>query len=408
MPRPRAKDERAIQVRLNGIPAYGIMLASIAYVIEITTFPMILNGMAASIGVDENTAPWLVSVYSVALVISVVIGGWLGDKLSREVVFAIGTSLFCGSAIAVLFAQTMDQALIFRIMQGVGAGLFSPMVPALLAARKPNDPIAALGFWGMLTGAAAACYPFIASLLTEEFSWHVGWMMVPAAAALALFGLPSPRDVTDYSLVKDTVAETKEKPRKMGPKVWAIMVYVFLNYGMTTWFIVALSLTFDGESGSFTTLGFILFLLWAVFSFGNYIISRIGRRTNIAAFLNIGVISNLIGIVIFCGFDASVMTDALAAIFIGAGMALNNAPTTDFAFRLSHKAQHGRIASMDIIAARLGGALFILVIPASGLTGFYAAIVATVLSLLLTAYCVRPRKKSSIVTLQTDQAYAGR
>ena len=371
------------------------MLASIAYVIEITTFPMILSGLSSTLALDDRAALWLVSAYKVALVGSLLVGGWLGDRWSREGVFAVGTGIFCVSALAVLFAQNGDQALVFRILQGVGAGLFSPMVPALLAARKPHDPIAALGIWGMLTGAAAAVYPFLAALLTEQFSWHVGWMMVPAAAALALLGLPSRSDQSVPTSANST--DVPAGVERLNAGVWSILLYVFLNYGMTTWFIYALALSFDTTESSFTDIGALLFLLWAVFSLSNYVIAKIGRRVSVTAMLYLGVIANLAGIALFYGADGQMLYWAMAAALVGFGMALNNAPTTDMAFRLSPKRLHGRVASFDIVAARLGGAAFVMVVPMQSIYGIYAALAATALSIGLTVYSGHAKRQSLVI-----------
>ncbi|WP_208349724.1 MFS transporter [Pseudaestuariivita rosea] len=395
-------------MRFKGIPAFGIMLASIAYVIEITTFPMILESMSQSLGFDDEFARLLIVAYSVALVTSVLVGGWLGDKFSRETVFAGGALLFGASAVAVLFAQSGEQALVFRIVQGIGAGLFSPMVPALLAARKPHDPIAALGFWGMLTGAAAALYPFIGAVLTDNFSWQIGWLMVPMVTIIAFFGLPSSRDVVSYETATPELSEMRQR---ISAKVWAVMAYVALNYGMTTWFIVSLSLSYGDEGGTFTEIGFILFLLWATFSLGNFIIAKTGKWVNVGFMLNAGVLLNLGGVGIFTLLEPTLLLTSIAAICIGMGMALNNAPTTDLAFRLSDKVQHGRIASLDIIAARIGGAAFVFAIPVASMAGLYIGLAATILSLLLTAYCVRAMRKPVPISVvrtnirfQADQA----
>nr|WP_272874390.1 MFS transporter [Pseudaestuariivita rosea] len=384
------------------------MLASIAYVIEITTFPMILESMSQSLGFDDEFARLLIVAYSVALVTSVLVGGWLGDKFSRETVFAGGALLFGASAVAVLFAQSGEQALVFRIVQGIGAGLFSPMVPALLAARKPHDPIAALGFWGMLTGAAAALYPFIGAVLTDNFSWQIGWLMVPMVTIIAFFGLPSSRDVVSYETATPELSEMRQR---ISAKVWAVMAYVALNYGMTTWFIVSLSLSYGDEGGTFTEIGFILFLLWATFSLGNFIIAKTGKWVNVGFMLNAGVLLNLGGVGIFTLLEPTLLLTSIAAICIGMGMALNNAPTTDLAFRLSDKVQHGRIASLDIIAARIGGAAFVFAIPVASMAGLYIGLAATILSLLLTAYCVRAMRKPVPISVvrtnirfQADQA----
>ncbi|WP_420862751.1 MFS transporter [Algirhabdus cladophorae] len=363
------------------------MVISIAYVIEITTFPLILGGLSQSIDLSENTAYMLVSSYKFALVASIIFAGWIGDRYSREAVFTAGAALFFVASVAILMSPALDTMLPLRILQGIGAGLFSPMIPALLAARKPDSALSALGAWGMLTGAAAAVYPFIAAYLTTHFNWQAGWAVIPIFAGLALLGLPRPSD-RKTAAKKDPASSTNpfQSTGRLSRHVWALLLYIFLNYGLTTWFMVAVSLIGAANNVPLTTIGLILFVVWSVFSLMNLAISILGQRLRLKQLLLIGALVNSIGVVIFAMWPETVGLHFLAAILIGTGMALNNAPTTDLAFRMSDAAIHGRIASYDIIAARLGGAVFVLTVPVTGMWVCCVAAACMILSFGLTHY----------------------
>lgn len=370
-------------VRLSTLPSFGIIIVSIAYVIEITTFPLILGSLSAALDLSHSQALWLVSGYKIALVVSLVAGGRLGDQFGREKIFAVGTLLFSLSSLALLAISDPDLALILRIVQGLGAGLFSPMIPALLAARDPKKSVAALSKWGMITGIAAAVYPFIAALLTQNAGWQMGWLVIPALSTIALLGLPTPRDV---------IAATPSKSAALNPpdlglssisfRVWLVLAYVFLNYGLTTWFIYALASPSDGVH-ALADVGLAMFVLWSIFALGNLIVGRINRYISMSALLCIGTILNAIGISVLCFGQGAFSPCLIAAALIGSGMALNNVPSTDLAFRLSPQALHGCIASLDIIAARLGGAAFVLALPlAVSLEGYQIANLALCIGLL--------------------------
>jgi len=371
--------------RIKGIPPYGMMIISIAYVIEITGFPLILGSMTQTMGLAESTAHLLVSSYKFALVASILIAGWLGDRHSREVVFAIGAGLFATSSLAILAIPSPEAMVPLRIMQGIGAGLFSPMIPALLAARRPENTLSALSIWGMLTGAASAVYPFIAAHLTTNYGWQAGWLLIPALACLALLGLPTKTD-RQQAAQTERPTSLRQGFSQLGRYVWAIMAYVFLNYGLTSWFLVAVALTGSSNGINLTVLGFVFFVLWSVFSFVNYALSLIAERASLPVLLTLGAAANCLGVFMFAMNPANVTILFVSAIFIGFGMALNNAPTTDLAFRLSPKSMHGSIASLDIIAARLGGAVFVLLVPQSGILACYIGAACLALSLVFIVF----------------------
>ena len=360
------------------------MVVSIAYVIEITTFPLILGGLSAEFDLSERSAHLLVSSYKLALVASIIVAGWVGDRLSREGVFAAGTLIFALSSIAMLLVSDSGSLIQLRIAQGVGAGLFSPMIPALLASRRPSGALAALGHWGMITGAAAAVYPFIAAYLTQNFNWQSGWLIVPFCAVLALFGLPK---VSDGETLTD---EPVSKPanQRLGLKIWAILGYVFVNYGLTTWFIVALALVAGPTTYSLTIVGFILFVSWTVFSLTNYAIAKRGAALRSWLGLVIGISMNCLGVLGFVFFTDNIALLIASGALIGMRMGLNNAPTTHLAFELAPAHMHGR-DSLDIIAARLGSAFSVLLISSTGHNAVWAALIAFLLSIIFTVYVCR-------------------
>ncbi|MCF6444146.1 MFS transporter [Nereida sp. MMG025] len=346
-------------VRLSTLPAFGIIVVSIAYVIEITTFPLILGALTDTLHLTRSQGLWLASAYKIALVCSLLIGGPMGDRFGKERIFAVGTAFFSLSSLALLFVQNGETALVLRVLQGIGAGLFSPMIPALIAARRRENAVSALSRWGMITGLAAAVYPFIAAVLTQSTSWQGGWLVVPLFATVALLGLPMISDRQDQT--PNPVNEASAKVA-LSASVWAIIAYVFLNYGATTWFIYAIA-TMQSDAISLTQTGVLLFVLWSVFALGNLAVSQLNRLLSMPTLLQIGAIFNAIGILLLCYDPTNLYLAFFTSGLIGIGMALNNVPTTDLAFRMSPQSAHGRVASLDIIAARLGGAACVVLIP---------------------------------------------
>lgn len=82
------------------------------------------------------------------------------------IIFIIGSSL-CG------FAQNMEQLIIFRAIQGIGAGGILPSTMTIIADVYPFEKRAkVLGFMGSAWGIAGVFGPLVGGFLVDQLSWH--------------------------------------------------------------------------------------------------------------------------------------------------------------------------------------------------------------------------------------------
>ncbi|MFK4998420.1 MFS transporter [Bacillus sp. N9] len=65
---------------------------------------------------------WVISIYLLAVVISTPIFGKMADLYGRKLMFTIGTVIFLLGSMLSGLSQTMEQLVIFRLIQGIGAG----------------------------------------------------------------------------------------------------------------------------------------------------------------------------------------------------------------------------------------------------------------------------------------------
>ena len=111
-------------MHLRNANTFAIYAASIAYIIEISTFPIIVKALSIDLALGTDQALWLISGYKITLIIALFVSGAAGDKIGKEHVFTSGAFLFCIASVLLLFARTGEQTIILRLFQGVGAGLF--------------------------------------------------------------------------------------------------------------------------------------------------------------------------------------------------------------------------------------------------------------------------------------------
>src|SRR4029079_7119221 len=116
---------------------------------------------------------WAITIYLLTSTISVPFWGKLSDIYGRKPIFMIGISIFLiGSALSGL-SQSMEMLIVFRGIQGVGAGALFPVALAILGDMfSPQERGKYQGLFGAVFGIAFIVGPLVGGFLTEQVSWH--------------------------------------------------------------------------------------------------------------------------------------------------------------------------------------------------------------------------------------------
>src|SRR5436190_12354993 len=116
---------------------------------------------------------WVVISYLLTSTISVPFWGKLSDVYGRKPTFIIGIVIFLiGSALSGL-SQNMEQLILFRGIQGIGAGALFPIALAIIGDMfSPAERGKYQGLFGAVFGIAFVAGPLIGGWLTENASWH--------------------------------------------------------------------------------------------------------------------------------------------------------------------------------------------------------------------------------------------
>jgi EmrB/QacA subfamily drug resistance transporter len=153
----------------------------------------VVNVALPAISHDLDTSmaglQWTMNAYLVTLSALLLLGGSLGDRYGRRMVFAAGlvgftlASLLCGLAPSAGFLVAA------RAIQGIGGALLVPGSLSIISATfHPDDRGRAVGAWAGLAGVASALGPVLGGWLIDAATWRLVFLInVPlAAAAVAL------------------------------------------------------------------------------------------------------------------------------------------------------------------------------------------------------------------------------
>ena len=150
----------------------AIMIALFLGALDQTIVGPVLPKISTQLnGVDFYT--WVVTVYLVTSTAAIPVYGKLSDYFGRKPMLLIGISLFLVGSVLSGLSQTMWQLILFRGVQGLGAGALFPISLAVIGDLfTPAERGKYQGLFGAVFGVAFLVGPFLGGLLTDNLSWH--------------------------------------------------------------------------------------------------------------------------------------------------------------------------------------------------------------------------------------------
>ena len=197
------------------VSVLGTLLAVLLAAIDQTIVATALPRVVADLGGFDQFA-WVFTSYMLASTISIPIMGKLSDVYGRKWVLVVGVLIFLVGSALCGNAQNMIQLILFRGIQGLGAG---SIIANAYAVMGDVFPPAQRGKWAGVVGAVFALAfilgPLAGGYVTDHFSWRliffanlpIGFVaFVVILLGMADVGRPRARPSIDYLGVATLVA----------------------------------------------------------------------------------------------------------------------------------------------------------------------------------------------------------
>ncbi len=139
----------------------ALLLASLDQTVVATAMPKIIASLQ---GFGQYA--WVTTIYMLASTVTVPIYGKLSDILGRKAVFLFGISVFLVGSVLSGTAQSMDTLILFRGLQGLGAGAMLPIALAIVGDLYPPKERGKIqGLTGAVSGVSSIIGPALGGWL---------------------------------------------------------------------------------------------------------------------------------------------------------------------------------------------------------------------------------------------------
>src|SRR3954471_5374625 len=167
-----------------------IICATLLQSLDQTIANVALPYMQGSFSASYDEITWVLTAYITAAAIMTAPVGWLAARFGRKRLFVICiigftiTSMLCGAA------QSLQQIVLFRLMQGICSAALVPLSQAILFDIYPHERRGfAMSVWGMGVMIGPILGPTLGGYLTEMYNWRFVFYINLPFGLLATLGL---------------------------------------------------------------------------------------------------------------------------------------------------------------------------------------------------------------------------
>ena len=177
------------------------VLALFMDILDVTIVNVSLVAISEEFGVSVPNTTWIILGYSLSLAVWIPVSGWVGERFGTKNTFLFALGVFTVASLLCAEARSIEQLIAFRLLQGVGGGMLTPVgITLLFRAFPPEQRARASAILTIPTVLAPATGPVLGGILTDSVGWRwifrVNLPIGLIAFAIAFFGLRADRPTT--------------------------------------------------------------------------------------------------------------------------------------------------------------------------------------------------------------------
>jgi MFS family permease len=164
----------------------AVMAANFMVAIEATIVSTAMPQIVGQLG-GLPLYSWVFAAFLLSQTATTVVFGKLADLAGRKRVMFIGIAAFLVGSILCGFAWSMPSLIVFRLIQGIGAGAVQPTAMTIVGdLYSPHERGKIQGWLASVWAVSAILGPLAGGLIIQYFSWAwIFWMNLPIGALAA-------------------------------------------------------------------------------------------------------------------------------------------------------------------------------------------------------------------------------
>src|SRR6202795_3001588 len=168
--------------------AFWVMLGAVLEVRDSSIVNVSLPHMQGSFSASVDEIAWVVTSYLVAAGIMIPMTGWIAERFGRKRYFVASITMFVAASALCGVAQSLNQIVFFRLLQGAAGAAMMPISQAVLMETfPPREQMMAMAVWGIGMMVAPIMGPTIGGYITDAWSWRWNFYINVPIGTLAAF-----------------------------------------------------------------------------------------------------------------------------------------------------------------------------------------------------------------------------
>lgn len=165
------------------------MLGPFINILDTNVVNVALPRMMSGLGTDILTIRWVVTAYLIATAVTMPAIGWIGRRLGNQRLYAMGLSVFTGASALCGIAPSVEFLILFRILQGLGAGVLMPISWALMIQIAPPEQRGmATSIWAIGASLGSLAGLPIGGYFADAVDWRAVFYVNFIPGSLAVLG----------------------------------------------------------------------------------------------------------------------------------------------------------------------------------------------------------------------------
>ncbi len=151
----------------------NVMIGTFMAVLDATIVDVALPKIMSTFGITIDTAKWVATAYLLVLAVMLPTSGWIADRFGYKKTYTTALTLFTIGSLLCSLSWNETALILFRVIQGMGAGLLMPVGMAIVTREFPPEKRGlAIGFWSIAAAASVSLGPTFGGYLIDNFAWH--------------------------------------------------------------------------------------------------------------------------------------------------------------------------------------------------------------------------------------------